>query len=77
MKYLIVLLVVVAVGWWLASRRPKAVARRQQQKQQRQQAKPQAMLSCTHCGVHLPASEAVVDGSGSYCSEAHRLAGPR
>ncbi len=73
MKYLIVLLVVVAVGWWLASRRPKAVARRQQQ----QAAKPQAMLSCTHCGVHLPASEAVVDGSGSYCSEAHRLAGPR
>ncbi len=76
MKYLIVLLVVVAVGWWLASRRPKAVARRQQ-KQQQQQDKPQAMLSCTHCGVHLPASEAVVDGSGSYCSEAHRLAGPR
>ncbi len=73
MKYLIVLLVVVAVGWWLASRRPKAVARRQQQ----QAAKPQAMLSCTHCGVHLPASEAVVDGSGSYCTEAHRLAGPR
>ena len=33
---------------------------------------------CAHCGVHLPASEALHDiGGRVYCSEAHRLAGPR
>lgn len=33
---------------------------------------------CAHCGVHLPVSEALHDiGGRVYCSEAHRLAGPR
>lgn len=33
---------------------------------------------CAHCGVHLPVSEALHDlGGRIYCSEAHRLAGPR
>jgi uncharacterized protein len=39
---------------------------------------PQAMLACAHCGVHLPTAEAVKDADGRpFCSEAHRLAGPR
>jgi uncharacterized protein len=36
-----------------------------------------SMVSCAHCGVHLPASEACQDGALSYCSERHRDAGPR
>lgn len=33
---------------------------------------------CAHCGVHLPVAEALHDiGGRVYCSEAHRLAGPR
>jgi uncharacterized protein len=39
---------------------------------------PQAMLACTHCGVHLPQSDALMDVAGRpYCSDAHRIAGPR
>lgn len=39
---------------------------------------PVTMVSCTHCGVHLPANEALLDSAGRhFCSEAHRLAGPR
>lgn len=39
---------------------------------------PAAMLSCAHCGVHLPRDETVADAAGHvYCGEAHRLAGPR
>ncbi len=38
---------------------------------------PQPMLTCAHCGVHLPAAEALRDGAHAYCSAAHRLAGPR
>ena len=41
-------------------------------------AKPDRIEPCAHCGVHLPVSEALHDIGGLvYCSEAHRLAGPR
>lgn len=72
MKYLVVLAVVVGVFWWALSRRPvirnKAAGR---------SSPKQAMVACAHCGVHLPQSEAVVGPAGNFCSEAHRLAGPR
>jgi uncharacterized protein len=36
------------------------------------------MLACAHCGVHLPSADALRDAAGrAYCSDAHRLAGPR
>ncbi len=47
------------------------------------QAKPEptqttAMVPCAHCGVHLPASEALVNGQGQpFCSEAHLQAARR
>lgn len=75
MKYLLVLIVVV-VGLWLLMRpgrnpgtgkpargSPKA---------------PDRMIQCRHCGIHLPEREAVGDERGDlYCSDAHRLSGPR
>ena len=34
---------------------------------------PETMLTCAHCGVHFPASEAAVDASGAvFCGEEHR-----
>lgn len=30
------------------------------------------MVRCAHCGVHLPASEAIHDGERTYCDRAHR-----
>jgi uncharacterized protein len=39
---------------------------------------PQTMLACAHCGVHLPQPDALMDAAGRpFCTEAHRLAGPR
>ena len=35
------------------------------------------MVACAHCGVHLPASLALVARGQAYCSEVHREAGPR
>jgi len=32
----------------------------------------ESMQRCTHCGVHFPASEAVMADGGVYCSVAHR-----
>jgi uncharacterized protein len=68
MKWLVVL-AVVGIGLWLLLRgrtpRRKAPPR------------SQAMVECAHCGVHVPATDAVLSGTRVFCSEAHRLAGPR
>jgi uncharacterized protein len=40
-------------------------------------AEPGQMVACRHCGVHLPAEEAVFDGQLPYCGPSHRQAGPR
>jgi uncharacterized protein len=74
MKFLLVLIVVVVLLWLMfgrrrgggtAARKPGAPA------------EPAAMIACAHCGVHLPRSDAVGSGAQWFCSEAHRLAGPR
>ena len=88
MKFLILLLVIVVVGWLTVGRRRKhsegskpegTPAAPAASKAAPQAAQPaQAMLACVHCGVHLPQAEAVLDAAGRpFCSEAHRLAGPR
>lgn len=76
MKYLLVILVVVLVLWLMfgKSRRVEQVRRREDAKTKL----PAQMARCDHCGMHLPASEAVTDAAGrAYCGEAHRQAGPR
>lgn len=71
MKYLIVLVVVVVLLWWLLAR-PRKVSGRAGKS-----ATPTiAFVACAHCGVHLPGSDALMDGEKAYCSEAHRRAGP-
>ncbi len=71
MKFLLVFLVVLVIAWrwrtwreasqWTAKRKSTAVPA------------AAAMVACHQCGVHLPASDAVVGTQGSYCSVAHRL----
>jgi uncharacterized protein len=71
-KFLVVAVVVGVVVWLLLhGRRSERPAR---QRDARGTAQP--MVACAHCGVHLPRAEAVTDVRGSFCSEAHRLAGP-
>ena len=35
------------------------------------------MVECAHCGLHLPAADALMSGTRVFCGEAHRQAGPR
>lgn len=35
----------------------------------------EGMVACAHCGVHLPASQALVAQDQTYCSAAHSDAG--
>jgi uncharacterized protein len=75
MKYLVVVLVVAVVAWLLL--RPRKAEPPRAQRPQPEKPGLQEMLQCRHCGVHLPRAEALVDERGAFCSEAHRLAGPR
>lgn len=77
MKYLLVLIVVVLAGWLLLRQRagPRNVAGAAKKKPP---TLPAAMVACVHCDLRLPQAEALFDPQGRpYCSEAHRLAGPR
>lgn len=77
MKYLLVVCVVAAVLWLMLRPRKaqRSAAARSASPPQGAQAQP--MVQCQHCGVHLPRGEALVDARGTFCSQAHRLAGPR
>lgn len=80
MKYLLVVLVVaVAVWWWLRALRPpeERSRPREGQKPPARESAPHSMVACAHCGVHFPAADAVEADGRSYCSAAHRDAGPR
>lgn len=79
MKYLLVLLV-VGVGLWLFVKRlqgPAPPASGEAKPPGRPAAKsPVAMVECAHCGLHLPAADALPEGSRLYCCDAHRRLGP-
>ena len=87
MKYLLVLLV-VGVGLWLLSARMRAGSKDSREAEGPQTGdrpagagRPSAevvspMVTCSHCGVHLPADEAVYADGRAYCSAAHLQAGP-
>ena len=79
MKYLLVLLVVLVVAWLLLRRRdPPSAAPKPGVPGKLASGEPQPMLACAHCGMHLPQPEVQMDAAGRpFCSEAHRLAGPR
>jgi uncharacterized protein len=72
MKFLVVIVVVGVVLWFALRRDTRRVAARRSAPRP-----PQAMVSCAHCGVHLPQDEAVGGPDGLYCSEAHRALGHR
>lgn len=79
MKYLLVLLVVV-IGLWLLLRDraapPPGPGGDRGRRRGADAAEP--VVACAHCGLHLPRHDAIEDAAGRpFCSDAHRLAGPR
>lgn len=75
MKYVLVaLVVIIAIGIWRNKRR-KAAAPRANKPRLKQ---PEDMVTCAHCGVHLPSSDAITSPDRThYCSTEHRHLGPR
>lgn len=71
-KFLVLILVAVAV-WFLFKglRKPAPPPKRRAA----ETLAGEAMVTCAHCGVHLPRSDAADAGSRFYCSEDHRRLG--
>ena len=88
MKFLL-LIVVIGIALWLfkargrtpgkppAGKAPKPTRSAAPDKP-KPKPEPTTMLACAHCGVHLPQADTLPDAAGRpFCTEAHRLAGPR
>jgi uncharacterized protein len=76
---LILIAVAVLLLVWLV-RRALGEARRkggQGAAQDTGQANSGELVSCAHCGVHLPRGEARSAGGRHYCSEEHWRLGPK
>ncbi len=85
MKYLLVLVVVLVAAWVMLGRGRGRGGDKQKGSHKAEahgadtgaSGAAQTMIACTHCGLHLPRSDAVADAQGRlFCDEAHRLAGP-
>lgn len=72
-KFLFVLLVAVAIYLLLRQRRRVGPGRRKSSSPSPPSA--EAMVSCEHCGLHIPASESLQAGGRYYCSDEHRRLG--
>jgi uncharacterized protein len=74
MLKLLIIGVAVALLLWLlfgrASHRGRAAPRAGSRRE------PEAMVTCAHCGVHLPRAEALAARGLHYCSVAHRDEAP-
>lgn len=71
MKWLVLIAVVLIVLWLL---KPRRVRERPAASSSARGPLPENMVRCEHCGVHLPAGDALPGRSGVFCGEAHRAA---
>ena len=71
-KVLIIALAVALLLWLLFGR----AGRRDKPSRSTRRGGAEDMVSCAHCGVHLPRSEALAARSLHYCSASHRDAAP-
>ena len=69
---LVVLILLAVVAVWLIRRALRRIDGKSAPK-----APPVGdLVSCAHCGMHLPRSEARPSGDALYCSEEHARLGP-
>jgi len=72
----LVLVILLVVAFWLVRR--ALVAKRQGPPPAAAGAATQGeLVSCAHCGVHLPRAEARLAGDRVYCTDEHARLGPR
>lgn len=72
-RNLLIFLLILGAIWWV--RRALQKARNRAAGDPKKVAGPERMLACAQCGVNVPESEGVREGSDFYCCEAHRSLG--
>lgn len=75
MKFLIWLVIAAAVVTWVLRVKSSLAnaGRVGREKASRREKLAESMLQCARCGVHFPASEALIDADGAaFCCEEHR-----
>ena len=69
-------IIIILLGLWLVLRLVKQALDRR-----KTPAPPSSpvdeMRPCAHCGVHLPRSQAIIEGGRVYCCEEHRRLGSK
>jgi uncharacterized protein len=78
MKYVLLAVVVFGLLWWIGRQRrgPRAgpPSAPPSDAASRRSIERESMVRCAHCGMHLPASEAVKnDGGEVFCGREHLL----
>lgn len=72
MKYLLLIAVVLVVLWFVRSQRRDETSEGTDTRRA-PPARPQDMVRCTECGVHLPRTDALPGPDGRlYCCAEHR-----
>jgi uncharacterized protein len=71
----IVFFLLLGIGLYVAFRLWTAKRGRDRTSTSRPPARSEPMVRCDHCGLNLPQSDALADGGGWFCSEAHRRLG--
>lgn len=80
MKFMILLVAVLVLAWLVSGSWRRYKQRGESRRTGATVPQVEGMVACAHCGVHLPASLAVVGEPARkerYCSVPHRDAGPR
>ncbi len=72
MKYLLLLALLALLFFVLGVKRARPREPEARRPAAPPPARPQAMVSCAECGMHLPADEALPGKGGVFCSAAHR-----
>jgi uncharacterized protein len=68
MKYLLLIGLVLIVLWFFRNlNRRSGIGRASAER------RPERMVQCARCGIHLPESESIRDGAVHYCCDEHRL----
>lgn len=82
MKFLLWGLIIGAIVLWILHSKKRALRQAQRRNDHNAvdahdaAAATEPMVRCTHCGIYLPASDALPGAAGVYCSNEHRrLAG--
>ena len=72
---LIRLVVILIIAWLVYSLTRRWLASLEQKRTQKKQGETshiETMVSCAHCGLHIPQNEAIQAQGKYYCSDEHR-----